>query len=259
MARSLPFEVQPTARYETIGDESSGNGVLKFRVKGSVSIAERLEVAEVDRSDAIFRVTGKLSNRIAKERSHDPTAVYMALRSLLDKLDSSTFPPLDALEGEIALGYTDDLQALHYERTANNEAIIVRQATVMIRRRLKGCDDWTDEDTAELDSEQLIVQIAMLYRKEMMAAAGADSIEDTAKQLEELREALGKLQQVAGNLPPPTGDASTGSVDSTTPALMSSAPNDSHPTPLNTSPVPSKRRRGVSSGGSTTKASASPN
>ena len=259
MARSLPFEVQPTARYETIGDESSGNGVLRFRVKGALSIAERLQVAEADRSDDIFRITGELANNAAKAIGEEPAACYMALRSILNKLDSSTLPELDPLEGRIALSLTDEVQALHRERIANNEAIIVRQATVMIQNRLKGCEDWSDEDTAELDSEQLIVQIAMLYRKEMMAAAGNDSIEDTAKQLEELREALGKLQQVAGSLPPPTGDASTGSAVSTTPAPMSSAPNDSHPTPLNTSPVPSKRRRGVSSSVSTTKASASPN
>jgi len=259
MARSLPFEVQPTARFQAVGDEAAGNGVLRFRVKGTVSIAERLEVAEADRSNEIFRTTGELSNRIAKERGHDPTAVYMALRSLLEKLDSSTFPPLDALEGEIALGYTDEVHRLHRERTANNEAVIIRQATVMIRRRLQGCEDWTDADTAELDSEQLIVQIAMLYRSEMLAGAGGSTaIEDTARQLEELREALGKLQTEAGGPPPPTGDGSTGSADTTTPAPTNSDPTASPTTPSSTSPKRSKPRSGGSSSGFTTKDSASP-
>lgn len=264
MTRQLPFEVAPTVNYHTIGDEASGQGVLKFRVKKALSIGERIEGNEVDRSDEIFQRTGELCKRIAAEaKAPSPLAgqelnvLYGTIRELLSKMQAGTMPPLEPLEAELAICYTDEILALSKEQVENGEALLVRQATVMIRHRLNGCQDWTDEDTIALESEQLIVQIALLFRSEAMGGRDLEAI-DAAKQLEALKEALGKLQLEHGSLiPDPTGPSSTGSADPTTPEKESSAASDSQTTPSRKSSPRSRQPKIKNSDGFTTKASES--
>ena len=254
MARSLPFEVAPTQQYHQIGDEE--RGILKFRRRRSISIPERLSALEVDESEAIFKAVADLSVLIHREpkfATHELHEVYLAAVGAMDAMAISGTPTFQPLEAEIALAYTAELQALNRRREANNEAVIIRQATVMIQHRLTGCRDWTDDDTKALDSEQLIAAIAMFYRDE--ASGGSVSAATTAvRQLEELKAELGKLQQDPGSQPPnPTGDASTGDAEAPTQETQTSLPSDSDPSPSPTSSTPSTTRRSGNGKGSTTK------
>ena len=266
MARPLPFEVQPTVRYHEIGDEESGRGVLKFKKRGTLSINERREIAEADKSAELFEVIARFCVRIHQEAEatsviaeKELVDVYLATRRILQAMRESSLPALNDIETEIALRFPSELQSFKRSDLANDEAVIIRQATVMIRSRLRDCEDWTDEDTRQLDSEKLIVEIASFCRDEANGGA-VSAVVDVAKQLEELQEALGKLQTKAGSLlQSPTGEPSTGDADSPSPALPSSPPSDSETstpsTPSRRSKPPMPGRKGAS----TTKALASPN
>jgi hypothetical protein len=253
MARQLPFEVAPTQQYHQIGDEE--RGVLKFRKRRSISIPERLAVKEVDDGDPIFLAVAEFAVKVSRDvlQGQELHEVYSAVVGALNALQSASIPSFRPLEAQIALAFPQELQALAQRQNANTEALIVRQATVMIQNRLTGCQDWTDDDTAALDSEQLIVQIALFYRQE--ASGGAiEAATDAAKQLEELKATLGKLQQEAGSPSlSPTGPESTGDAETPTQAALSLVPIDSAPLPSPTSSTPSTPRRSGNARGSTTK------
>jgi hypothetical protein len=246
MARQLPFEVAPTQRYQEIGDEQ--RGILKLRQRGSVSIKERMALVEVDRSEELFKALADFSVKVHREAEEpSPLAsaelheVYLAAATVLDMLRAGGNPAMNRLEAELALNHTDELWAMHRDRVANSENLIVRQATIMIQNRLANCADWTDEDTKALDSEQLIVKIALFYREESNGGGNAaQTTADAVKQLEELKAALGKLRTEAGALQSsPTGEASTGAAETLTPAAESLNPTDSEISPSPTCSMPS--------------------
>jgi hypothetical protein len=251
MPRQLPFEVAPTVRYHEIGDADSGRGLLKFRVKGTLSINERLAVQEVDDHDAIFLEMAALVQKIEQDpgpctEPPSPGVIYMAVRELIFKMQQQQFPPLEGMEAFIAVKFTEDVQALSDRTTVNNERLIIRQATTLIRTRLNGCSDWTDDDTRELDSEKLIAEIAALWNREGMG--GTTEVVDPAQQLQELEDALGKLREAVGSLPPnPITPPSTGDHEPHTQEHQSSARNNSETTALSTSRKPSNKRRSASS------------
>lgn len=246
MARQLPFEVAPTQRYQEIGDEQ--RGILKLRQRGGISIKERMAVIEVDRSEELFKALADFCVSAYKEAEEASALgnaelheVYLAAASVLDMMQSGGNPAMKPLEAELALKYTDQLQAMHRDRVANSENLIVRQATVMIQNRLANCADWTDEDTKALDSEQLIVKIALFYREEANGGGNAaQTTADAVKQLEELKAALGKLRTEAGTLSQsPTGAESTGAAETPIPAVESLNPTDSEISPSPTCSMPS--------------------
>lgn len=251
MPRQLPFEVAPTARYHEIGDADSGRGLLKFRVKGTLSMKERLAVQEVDDHDDIFLEMAALVRKIEQNpgpctEPPSPGVIYMAVRELIFKMQQRQFPPLEGMEAFIAVNFTEEVQALSDRTSKNNEQLIIRQATTMIRTRLNGCAEWTDDDTRELESEQLIADIAALWNREGLGS-NPEAV-DPAKQLQELEEALGKLHEAAGSLPPnPTTPPSTGDAEPPTQEPPSSARNDSETTASSTSRRPSSKRRSASS------------
>lgn len=256
-ARQLPFEVAPTVRYHEIGDAESGQGLLKFRRKDTLSIGERLEVQEVDQFADLFQRQAALCRTIEEEASQGMTQgqIYNTLRDLCQKIQAGVFPPLTEAEAAIALNYTDDVLSLAQAINANQERVILRQATCMIRNRLQNCADWTDADTSELDSEKLIAEIALFWAQESMGGKQPTTA-DAAQQLQELEEALGKLREASGSPPTPTGEASTGDAEPPTPALQSLSPTASETSPSNTSSTRSRRPRTAKPSGSTTKASA---
>ena len=250
MPRQLPFEVAPTVRYHEIGDADSGRGLLKFRVKGALSLNERLAVQEVDDHDTIFLEMAALVRKIEQNpgpctEPPSPAVIYMAVRGLIFKMQQHQFPSLEGMEAFIAVNFTEDVQALSDRATENTERMIIRQATTLIRTRLKNCAEWTDDDTRELESEQLIADIAALWNREGMG--GNTEAVDPAKQLRELEDALGKLHEAAGSLPPnQTTPPSTGDAVPPIREDQSSAGNDSETTALSTSPKRSNRRRSAS-------------
>ena len=250
MPRQLPFEVAPTVRYHEIGDADSGRGLLRFRVKGTLSLNERLAVQDVDDHDAIFLEMAALVRKIEQNpgpctEPTSPGVIYMALRGLIFKMQQNQFPPLEGMEAFIAVNFTEDVQALSDRATENTERMIIRQATTLIRTRLKNCAEWTDDDTRELDSEQLIADIAALWNREGMG--GNTEAVDPARQLQELEDALGKLREAAGSLPQgPTTPLSTGDAVAPIQEDQNSAKSDSGTTALSTSRKPSNRRRSAS-------------
>jgi hypothetical protein len=262
-ARQLPFEVAPTVRYHEIGDAESGQGLLKFRRKDTLSIGERLEVQEVDQSADLFQRQAALCRTIEESSGDAPEAlkaltpgqIYNTLRDLCQKVQAGVFPPLSEAETAIALNHTDDVLSLAQAINANQEGVILRQATCMIRNRLRNCADWTDADTRELDSEKLIAEIALFWLQESMGGK-ASTTADAAQQLQELEEALGKLREASGSPPSPTGEASTGDAEPLTQEHQSSSPTDSEISLSNTSPTRSRKLRTGKPSGSTTKASA---
>ncbi len=79
MPRPLPFDVAPTQAHHEIG--TAETGILRFRVRRGISVAERLAIREVDESDAIFQSVAELCLRIHSESS-GPDAPTGALQGL---------------------------------------------------------------------------------------------------------------------------------------------------------------------------------
>jgi hypothetical protein len=262
MPRPLPFDVAPTQAHHEIG--TAETGILRFRVRRGISVAERLAIREVDESDAIFQSVAELCLRIHSESSGPdaPTGalqglqlheVYLAVNGALNLLAQSTEPPLGPAEAAVALGYREDMQQLKAAREENSERIIIRKATTMIQNRLQGCADWTDEDTAAIDNEGMIIDIAMLYGREAAGNSGEEAA-SIMRQMQEIQDALGKLQPEPGSPPPnPTGQTSTGDAVLPTPAIPTSAPSASGSSPSATSSRRSKPPAATNASGSPTR------
>jgi len=239
MARALPFETAPVPAFHEIGSAESGK--LKFRQLRAVSIAERTAVREADRSDELFVAMGELADVIHREANtlkdqagdlqtspyveicrESRAKAYDCLQLAIAALDAGGLPRGAGPEVELALRHTEAVQAMQQQKAQNSEALVIRQATVMIRSRLQNTADWTDDDTRELDSEALILDIALFYQQEQAGLDGVAGLQEQRKQLQELEEALGKLLPAAGSPPPiPTGERSTGSAELPTQAAPS--------------------------------------
>ena len=258
MARSLPFEVAPAPTFQEIGNDE--NGRLRFLKRRAISIPERLAVREVDHNDELFEAMGLLADQVHQEAlklkadgestpyalvcSESRAQAYAAIHRAIDAFDRGGMPRGADVETELALRHPDAVQALRDQKERDSNAVIVRKATVMIQRRLKGCEYWTDADTIDLDSEALIVEIAMFYEQEANGLNDTQALQDTHRQLMELEEALGKLQQEPGGRPPSlTGDLSSGAAAPDSQAPESSSPTASDPSPSATSSTPPTRRR----------------
>ncbi len=264
MPRTLPFDVAPTEAHHEIGAAESG--ILRFRVRRGISIAERLAVREVDQSDAIFKEVAELCLQIHRDGSAADAAdgplkglqlheIYLAVNAVLNLLAQSTEPLLGPVEAAVALCYREEVQHLKEAREASSEAVITRKATTMIQHRLNGCADWSDDDTKAIDCEGMIIDIAMLYNRE---AAGSSSEEAAGimRQMQEIQDALGKLQLEPGSPPPnPTGQTSTGAAEPPTPAIPTSAPSASGSSASPTSSRRSKRPAGTNANASPTRSS----
>ena len=235
MARALPFETAPVPAFHEIGSAESGK--LRFRQRRTVSIAERTAVREADGSDALFVAMGELADRIHQEAkaltaggdtspyaticSESRAKAYDCLQLAIAALDAG-LPRGAGPEVELLLRHIEAVQPLQQQKAANSEALVIRQATVMIQNRLQGTADWTDDDTRALDSEALILDIALFYQQEQAGLDGVAGLQEQRKQLQELEEALGKLLPAAGSPPPtPTGESSSGDAAPPTPAAPS--------------------------------------
>ncbi len=256
MARALPFETAPVPAFHEIGTAESGK--LKFRQLRAVSIAERTAVREADGSDALFVKMGELADKIHGEAcrlvhddgvetpyaticSESRAKAYDCLQLAIAALDAGGLPRGAGPEVELALRHTEAVRALQQQKAQNSEALVIRQATVMIQSRLQGTADWTDDDTRALDSEALILDIALFYQQEQAGMDSVAGLQEQRKQLQELEEALGKLLPAPGSPPPiPTGESSTGSAEPPTqvaPSLSESGLATSQ------SPTSSKQRQ----------------
>lgn len=236
MPRLLPFDTAPVPAFHEIGTAESGK--LKFRQLRAVSIAERLAVREADGSDALFVKMGELADKIHKEAkallaadeltpyaticSESRAKAYDCLQLAIAALDAGGLPRGAGPEMDLALRHTEAVRALQQQKSQNSEALVIRQATVMIQQRLQGTADWTDDDTRALESEALILDIALFYQQEQAGMDSVAGLQEQRKQLQELEEALGKLLPAAGSPPPiPTGERSTGSAELPTQAAPS--------------------------------------
>lgn len=257
MARALPFETAPVPAFHEIGTAESGK--LKFRQLRAVSIAERTAVREADRSDDLFVAMGELADKIHREAntlkdqagdrqtspyieicSETRAKAYDCLQLAIAVLDAGELPRGAGPEVELALRHTEAVRVLQQQKSQNNEARVIRQATVMIQQRLQGCSDWTDHDTRALDSEALILDIALFFQQEQAGLDGVVALQEQRKQLEEIEEALGKLLPATGSPPSiPTGETSTGSAAPPTQVAQSLNHSVSATSPSPTSSMPS--------------------
>lgn len=245
MTRDLPFEIRPTVQYHEIGD-GEAQGLLKFRRVGGVSIPERNAVIELDRHGELFVTTAAFCQQVQTDKAialadEGLATIYQAVDQTVDSLRATGRPGDNPLHVELALTYAKSLLEQAAERDAMGEAMLVRKATTMIQNRLRGCQDWTDDDTLALDRDGLIVEIAAFYDREAagMFEGATGSLQEQIRRLE---ADLGKQLLASGNpSPTPTGESSTGSADSSTEPHLSSDPIASAVSPSATSSRPSKR------------------
>lgn len=236
MTRILPFDVAPVPATEEIGTPETG--ILRFRKVGAISISERSAVREVDGSDDLFLQSAALTAVIHGTPGETRTRaeIYAEIQRAIN-----------GEPNEIALTMPDEIRELRQQKDAAMERVVIRKATAMICSRLKGCADWTDDDTAALDSESLILAIARFYETEMLGLAGTAALRDAQQQLKDLEEALGKLQPAPGDPPPnPTGPASTGDAEPPTPEPLSLSESGLAISQSPTSSTPRRRLRSAS-------------
>jgi hypothetical protein len=248
MPPSLPFHVKP--RQETRDVGSPDIGVLRLPVFRSLTLAERIQVREVDRSDDLFKATAELVITITDRQAPDPlpdgydrqaeiTRHYAALTRILGSMGGAAVN-LEPSEAIISVLFAEEIRELQRQSEANEEAKIVRACTAILSSRLEECADWTDDDTRTLP-EDLISAIFAFFQAEQ--AHLAEPI-DVAQQQKALEAALGELRPADGSRPPnPTGGPSSGASGMPSPAVMSSAPSDSGSSPSATSSKPAKPRR----------------
>jgi hypothetical protein len=250
----LPFAVEPRPSFQEIGSDESGK--LRFSQQRSIALAERIAVKEVDRSDELFEALAKETDSLHKEANRQrnegqETAfaltcsksladAYFALLDAIALIEHGGIPKGDSAAVEIALRHREAVRELAMQKAQTTDALIIRKATVMIQRRLPNCGDWTDADTEALDSEALVLEIAMFFDQELSGMDALDGIQQKRDALEALQEALGKLLPATGSEPPtPTGESSTGDAPVPTPDETSSDLIASETCPSPTSSTPS--------------------
>jgi hypothetical protein len=246
--KSLPFHVKPRQETRDVGNPDTG--ILRFPVFLSLTLAERIQVREVDRSDDVFKATADLVISIVDRQSPDPlpegydrqqeiARVYAIVNRLIESPqdDAVGLPPEEVV---IMVLFADDISEVRRQSEQNEEAKIVRACTAIIGSRLEGYDDWSDDDTSKLP-EDLISAVFDFYRAELAHMSDAPDLDQLRKNLE---DALGELQMADGSRPPnPTGEPSSGDSATLSPEPESFIPSDSPISPSPTFSKPSRRPR----------------
>jgi len=253
MTKQLPFDVQPTAELRSVGD-GERTGTIKLPVIRGVRLAERLYVMDGDDTDQLFRETAELAVRIASERDVEVLDAYKMLNRVLANAQGVKID-LAPVEFDLIVRYGTEIEDLSARHLASNQRQAVRAATALIRSRVPGMEEWTDQDTCTLH-EGLIRALHAFYLAE---AAGMSEELDPDAAIASLTEALGKWQPGLGDPPPnPTGEPSSGSSSTTSPESQASPANGSPSSPSPSSSRPSKKPSDKSGFGFTGKSSPSP-
>lgn len=244
--RSLPFHVKPRQETRDVGNPDTG--ILRFPVFRSVTLAERIQVREVDRSDDVFKATADLVISIVDRQAPDPlpedydrqreiTRTYAMVTRILGSMGGAAVN-LEPAEAVISVLFADAIREVQRLSEQNEEGKIVRACTAIIGSRLEGYEDWSDDDTRKLP-EDLIGAVFGFYQAEL---AHMSEPMDMSQQQAALEAALGELRPEDGSRPPnPTGEPSSGSSETPSPVPVSSAASSSDASPSPTSSRRSKR------------------
>jgi hypothetical protein len=242
--QSLPFVQQPAVRddaWAEVGNEQVG--ILRFPRYGLLLTGEQDLITGVDPQNSIYVETCRVANVIAAAEDWAPTQAYntvtriqssaMGVRVLLTPEEHDARIRHAALIGPL-VRHVIDLSSL----------LVLRRCTAVIRYRLEGCKDWSDDDTRALPAP-LRDAIHSFEQQEEAAMAGIEP-QDVEAQLAQLEVDLGKLPPAHSMPPQPTGPKRSGAARSSTPAT---APSPVKRSRSSRSPSSLKPSTEVSAGG----------
>lgn len=219
---TLPFVTAPKAQVRTrvVGDESSGT--LEFPVFGKVRLNERLHIKPEVFGRALLQHASDLGNAIRAAGASEEEAGRMALRILTASTGGKV--KLNPAEVKAIEANTDLLLAAMQELNDLWRDQRTRTVTAMIRFRLPGCSEWSDEVTVTQLPDEL--QQAILRFHDEEEGAGTEKADDQ-EQIELLVEQLGKYERVMSPSPSPTGESATGDSAGSGPSTQLPIPSGS--------------------------------
>lgn len=207
---SLPFVTAPEVETVLLGNKRCG--VLEFPVYNDLTVNESAWLQSSGTGKTAFQFTSKLALKIARAEKVKPVDSHGFVAKMLAGAMGMGGLELSDKEQNWAVKYCIELedvgmQVLEISTQATNLLV-----TCLIRHRLKGMEEWSPAQTANLPSE-LVEEIYMFALKEQNRGVSTTPEEVT----EELEEALGKQKrELQEKMKESTGEASTTSSESST-------------------------------------------
>lgn len=214
---SLPFVRQPAARDDAwveVGNDQVG--ILRFPRHGFLLVGEQDLIAEADPSNSIYVETCRVANAIATAEGWSGLDAYAAVTRIQSHA-MGVKVVLASEEHELRIRYAELIGPLLRHVISLSTLLTVRRCTAVIRLRLDGCQDWSDDDTRGLPAA-LRDAIHSFEQQEEAAMAGEEA-QDTAEQLAQLEVDLGKLRPARSMPPQPAGAMPSGAAASSSPVI----------------------------------------
>jgi hypothetical protein len=242
--QSLPFVQQPAVRddaWAEVGNEQVG--ILRFPRHGFLLVGEQDLIAEADPTNSIYVETCRIANVVAAAEGWTPTEAY----ATVTRIQSSAMGVrvlLTPEEHDARIRHAALFGPLVRHVIGLSNLLTLRRCTAVIRYRLEGCSDWSDDDTRALPGA-LRDAIHSFEQAEEAAMAGIEP-QDVEAQLAQLEVDLGKLPPAHSMPPQPAGSKRSGAARSSTPAT---APSPVKRSRSSRSPSSLKPSTEVSAGG----------
>lgn len=231
MAKPLPFKVQPKADTIEVGSEDIG--VLVFPRYGYLLTGERSAIDEGDYQAAMQQHLGQLQSALRDQGTAEGEVDQTAVRLLAPGIGIPVVPTED--ERRLRSRLIQQITTAERDLSDRFRQQITRTVTAMIRFRLEGCGDWTDDDSEEL-GEPLRAAIFAFAQQE----GGTADDRDAGEVLQELADRLGKTTGPSQL----TGEPSTGAAEPSGLLPPSLDPIDSPGSPSTSSTRPSRKASG---------------
>jgi hypothetical protein len=187
MAKDLPFVVKPRRKPVKIQIGNENCGILEIEARGYLTVAEKFYVSQVLNGDRSVALMLSLSNKLAKRFKKDQQEGYLILTDYMQNKSSESYNKIIQEE------FQEQVEEVMSEITRISSMRELAQATVMMRSRID--EDWTTDDTLELDSE-LIEALVQLYNKEE-SREYPEATGETVTNEQEYEIAVGKPQEEA--------------------------------------------------------------
>lgn len=218
--KMLPFVQQPAEREQAWAEVGNDQvGILRFPRFGYLLVGEQDLISEADPSNAIYVETCRVANAVAGAEGMSSLDAYAAVTRIQSQA-MGVKVLLTPEEHEIRIRHAELLGPLVRHVLGLSTLLTVRRCTAVIRYRLDGCSDWSDDDTRGLPGA-LRDAIHSFEQQEEAAMAGEEA-QDTAEQLAQLEVDLGKLRPGRSMPVPPTGETPSGAARTSTPAIPAS-------------------------------------
>lgn len=153
----LPFVVQPKKNSEKVLVGNEEVGIIEIERKGYLTVAEKSFVESITQGSEGVSSMVFLANKVAANHKTTPEKAYVAITSAMSGEANTKLASL------IVEKYPEDLASVTAKLTESMQRRQIAAATVLLKTRVS--DEWTIEDTMELDPE-LLAGIAELYDKE---------------------------------------------------------------------------------------------